>query len=144
MDTTTTEPISLERWPTAPDGLPTLPDDPRWHERYVGRVSLTGPAPTRANASPLSPDFGRSLDTLQKAREWLVNPHNWHSSTLFKLKWDGLLCTVNAADGERLWRDPWDMDLPWCVVLGQRNIRSGRIEKGDAVNEQEATAQEEP
>jgi len=82
-------------------------------------------APT--NVEPLSEDFGRNLDTLEKARLWLTNHHNWHSSNLFILKWNGLLCTVSREHGQRLLVEHWDDGLPWAVLYGQRQIRSGRV-----------------
>ena len=78
------------------------------------------------NVQTLSEDFGRNLDTLEKARLWLTNPHNWHDSRLFILKWDGLLCTVNREHGARLIQETWDDGLPWSVVYTQKQIRLGR------------------
>ena len=104
----------------------------------------TGVEPT--NTEPLSEDFGRNLDTLEKARLWLTNPHNWHESRLFTLKWDGLLCTVMREHGERLIQEPWDNGLPWAAVYGQRALRAARL-AGSGSNEpstaQEPTSDEE-
>jgi len=83
--------------------------------------------PTKQNTLPLPESFGRNLDTLEKARLWLINPHNWHGGSLFILKWNGLLCTVMKEHGERLLREPEDMGLPWCAVYGQKERRK----KGD-------------
>ena len=90
--------------------------------------------PTKLNTAPLHESFGRNLDTLEKARLWLTNPHNWHNGTLFILKWDGLLCTVMKEQGERLIRQPHDQGLPWCVVSGQRH-RKTKAGKGEKVEE---------
>jgi hypothetical protein len=81
---------------------------------------------TRDNTEPLPESFGRNLDTLEKARLWLTNPHNWHSSHLFILKWNGLIPTVDAEHGRRLIAEPWDDGLPWAAVYGQMEVRSGR------------------
>lgn len=88
-----------------------------------------------AKAEPLSEDFGRNLDTIEKARTWLVNPHNWHESRLFVLKWNGLLCTVMREHGERLIREPEDNGLPWAVMYGQRQIREGRAGASGSLGE---------
>ena len=86
------------------------------------------------NVEPLSEDFGRNLDTLEKARLWLTNPHNWHESRLYTLKWNGLLCTVSREHGRRLVEEPWDNGLPWAVVYGQRQIREGRTATSGSVD----------
>lgn len=92
------------------------------------------------NIEPLSEDFGRNLDTLEKARLWLTNPHNWHDSRLFILKWDGLLCTVMREHGERLIREPSDNGLPWAAVYGQRALRAARL--AGSGSSEPSTAQE--
>lgn len=105
------------------------PQDPRWEAYYAARIPYEGPIPTKHDTKPLPESFGRNLDTLEKARLWLTNPHNWHSSKLFILKWNGLLPTVSEEHGKRLIREHWDSGLPWCVVYGQRNRRT-RGERG--------------
>ena len=75
---------------------------------------------------PLPEEFGRNLDTLERARQWLSNPHNWHTSKLYILRWNGLLCTVQDERAKRMIAEPWDDGLPWAAVYGQREIRSGR------------------
>jgi hypothetical protein len=90
--------------------------------------------PTKQNTKPLPESFGRNLDTLEKARLWLINPHNWHSGTLFILKWDGLLCTVMKEHGEKLIKNPEDMGLPWCVVTTQKQRRH-KGERGESMEE---------
>ena len=82
------------------------------------------------NTKPLPEEFGRNLDTLEKARLWLTNPNNWHESRLYILKWDGLRCTVSRDHGERLRREPWDDGLPWAAMHGQKRRRasSGSLE----------------
>lgn len=97
---------------------------------------------TRENTKPLPEQFGRNLDTLEKARLWLTNPHNWHTSKLFILKWSGLLCTVNEEYGRRLVDEPGDDGLPWCVVHGQKQRRM-RGEAGEPMEEPEAIPLEE-
>lgn len=101
---------------------------------------------TPTNVEPLSEDFGRNLDTLEKARLWLTNPCNWHPSSLFILKWNGLLCTVSKEHGQRLLDEPWDNGLPWAAMYGQHQIRAGRAEgsgSSDRYSEQEPASDEE-
>jgi len=86
--------------------------------------------PKRDKPEPMPEDFGRNLDTLEKARLWLTNPHNWHKSELYILKWNGLLPTVSESHGRRLTVETWDDGLPWCVVTKQRDIRAGRVASG--------------
>ena len=96
------------------------------------RIPRDGPAPSKSNTEPLPESFGRNLDTIAKARQWLCNPHNWHHSNLFILKWNGLLCTVDRRHGERVWRETWDDGLPWAVCYEQkrRRIRDSGPEEG--------------
>jgi hypothetical protein len=107
----------------------------------------TGPTKvTPTNVEPLSEDFGRNLDTLEKARLWLTNPHNWHQSSLFIMKWNGLLCSVSREHGQRLLAEPWDDGLPWAAVYGQRQIREGRAAasgSNEPSSEQEHVSEEE-
>jgi len=105
------------------------PEDPRWREYYADRQYYEGPMPTTQNTEPLPADFGRELDTLEKARLWLTNPHNWHETRIHILKWDGLLCTVNREHGERLIREPWDIGLPFAAASEQR-LRRARNQQG--------------
>ena len=95
------------------------------------------------NVEPLSEDFGRNLDTLEKARLWLTNPHNWHSSRLFVLKWDGLNVTISETHGLRLIREPWDMGLPWCVVMTQKK-RKAKKDRGESMEDEQSPSGEEP
>ena len=125
MSDTDAAAVTEEKW---------APDDPRWEEQYKDRIPYDGPVPTKHDTKPLPDAFGRSLDTLEKARQWLTNPHNWHESRLFILRWDGLLCTVNKEHGQRLVRERWDTGLPWCAVYEQRKRRS-RGERGEAMEE---------
>ena len=74
----------------------------------------------------LSDDFGRNLDTIAKARQWLTNPHNWFRGTLFILKWDGLLPTICERHGQRLIDEPHDDGLPIVVVCHQWDLRNGK------------------
>lgn len=74
------------------------------------------------------------LDTIAGARAWLTDPRNWHESLLFILKWDGLVPTVMRRHGERLLREPWDDDLPWCVVY-ERNRRRKKRDRGEPMED---------
>lgn len=86
---------------------------------------------------PLPVEFGKRLDTVERAREWLTNPHNWHESNMMILRWDGNLCTVCRRHGERLIREPWDNGLPEVVVREQMRLKSGgKAEKYDFENSQ--------
>ena len=91
---------------------------------------------------PLSEEFGRNLDTIEKARLWLTNPNNWHESSLYILKWNGLLCTVQREHGERLTREPWDDGLPWAAVYGQKRRRASSGSLG-TYDEQELTSDQD-
>jgi len=92
--------------------------------------------PTKQNTQPLPEKFGRNLDTLEKARQWLINPHNWHGGSLFILKWDGLLCTVMKEHGIKLIKNPADLGLPWCVVQAQIK-RKNKSDKGESMDDLE-------
>ena len=91
---------------------------------YEDRIERPQGETNRKFVDPLPESFGRSLDTLEKARQWLTNPHNWHESTLFIIRWNGLIPTVSRKHGMRLQREWWDDGLPWCVVTEQRSRRS--------------------
>jgi hypothetical protein len=91
--------------------------------------------PTTNSTQPLPEQFGRNLDTLEKARLWLTNPHNWHESKLFILRWNGLLCTVNREHGARLIREAWDDGIPWAAVTEQRRRRA-KGEQGEPLEEE--------
>jgi hypothetical protein len=95
---------------------------------------ITEQQPTKENTKPLPEAFGRNLDTLEKARLWLTNPHNWHSSSLFILKWDGLIPTVDVVHAKLLLDNPQDDGLPWCVVFGQAKRRE-RGARGEQMEE---------
>ncbi len=101
---------------------------------YLDEGQVVKEPPTKRNTDPLPESFGRNLDTLEKARLWLTNPHNWHTSKLFILKWNGLLCTVNEEHGRRLIEETWDDGLPWCVAYGQERRRR-RGEAGEEMEE---------
>lgn len=90
--------------------------------------------PTKQNTAPLPETFGRNLDTLEKARLWLLNPHNWHGGTLFILKWNGLLCTVMRRHAERMMENPEDDGLAWCVVKEQQK-RKRKDERGESMED---------
>lgn len=115
-------------------------DDARWEAHYARRVPYEGPLPTRLNTQPLPESFGRSLDTMEKARLWLTNPHNWHDTNHFVLKWNGLSCTVNKRHGKRLIMEPWDNGLPWCAVYEQQRRRNKNA-AGEPLEEAGTTAE---
>lgn len=100
---------------------------------YEERIPYDGPLPTKQNTQPLSPEFGRELITLERARQWLTNPHNWHDSRLFVLHWNGLLCTINKEHAARIIREWWDDGLPWaaCYQQRRRKLRGDRNESMD-------------
>lgn len=79
--------------------------------------------PKKEEVEPLPEEFGKNLNTLEKARKWLTNPHNWHDTEFFVIKWEGLLCTINKRHGQRLIDEPWDDGLPKVVVLDQIRIK---------------------
>jgi len=72
-------------------------------------------------------EYGRNLDTIDRARAWLTDQRNWFSGQMFIVKWDGLTPTVCASHGEKLIREYWDDGLPSVVVIHQRNVRSGAV-----------------
>ena len=96
----------------------------------------TEQTPTRKNTQPLPESFGRNLDTLEKARLWLTNPHNWHTGKLFILRWDGLIPTIMEDHARNLIKNPQDDGLPWCVVFGQGKRRERGV-RGEPMEEQE-------
>jgi hypothetical protein len=97
---------------------------------------------TTQNIKPMPESFGRNLDTLEKARLWLTNPHNWHIGKLFILKWNGLLPTVMEEHGRRLIENPQDDGLPWCVVYEQRK-RKAKNARGEQMEDPEVPQTEE-
>jgi hypothetical protein len=84
----------------------------------------------------LPDEFGRKLDTLEKARRWLTNPHNWFVGNLYVLKWDGVFPKVRADHGMRLIEETWDWDLCGVVVRQQKRIREGMPVEVDSVVEE--------
>lgn len=114
-----------------------MPDATQLGVPHEDRVERPQGETNKKLVNPLPDSFGRSLDTLEKARLWLTNPHNWHESRLFILKWNGLLPTISREHGMRLQREWWDDGLPWCVVYEQRKRRT-RTERGEAMEEPEA------
>lgn len=101
----------------------------------VGMTDKVGPsnAVTKDTVQKLSEEFGRNLDTVPKARQWLTNPHNWHEGQMFIIKWDGLLCTVSRTHGQRLIDEPHDSGLPEVVVREQYRLKKGgKQERDDA------------
>lgn len=102
-------------------------------------VDISGESTAKQNVQveKLSDDFGRNLDTIAKARKWLTNPYNWHDGNIFIIKWDGLLCTVSRAHGQRLVDEPWDNGLPEVVVREQIRIRQGGKQEKDDIGAEE-------
>ena len=90
-------------------------------------VDVTAPSAfvSKKNSPILSEDFGKNLDTVQKARTWLTNPHNWHESHMSIIRWNGLLCTVNKEIAIQLLDNPQDNSLPEVVVREQIRLRKG-------------------
>jgi hypothetical protein len=91
-------------------------------------VESDGPAkffPTKENTPPLSEEFGRNLDTIAKARQWLTNPHNWLDQNSFVVKWDGLIVKIAKHHGVRLFEETHDNGLPEVVVREQIRLRRG-------------------
>lgn len=87
-------------------------------------MKLDPPPKDKVKALPAT--FGENLGTPERARQWLTNPHNWHDTHLYILRWDGYLPTINRDEGLRLLREPWDMGLPEVTVWLQRELRAGR------------------
>lgn len=73
---------------------------------------------------PLPESLGYNLDTIEKARQWLINPQNWFKSELFILRWEGLIPKISERHGRRLIAEPWDDGLPWTVVYEQKKLRA--------------------
>jgi hypothetical protein len=117
----------------------------RMHEGLDGPSGLTivesGEAAIEAAATKLPESFGRNLDTLEKARLWLTNPHNWHSSRMFIIKWNGLVPSINEGHARRLMTETWDDGLPWSVVYEQRRRKAKGI-RGESIEEDQAPAEE--
>jgi hypothetical protein len=105
------------------------------------RLYREDPLPSKHNTVPFSIEDMPNLDTIEGARTWLLNPHNWFRGTLFILKWEGLVPTVAQSHAETLWREPWNDDLPWCVVASRRMKRlqaaKGQPEGGETKDERE-------
>lgn len=97
------------------------------------------PAPVPA---PLPHEMGYDLDTIEKARTWLTHPQNWFRSTLFVLRWDGLVPSVSEHHGRRLLAEPWDNGLPQVVVMMQRKKRMGTKDPEETETEDDATQEE--
>ncbi len=97
------------------------------------------PTPSKFNTPKLSEDFGRNLDTVEKARQWLTNPHNWHDGQIIVVKWTGLLCTLSKDRGLRLFKETWDNGLPEVIVREQIRLRKGgKQEDVEPIQKEEA------
>ena len=103
--------------------------EPDEAERIAGQVIV--------QTEKLSEEFGRNLDTVVKARQWLTNPYNWHDSNMWIVRWDGLLPTVSRTHGKRLINEPNDNGLPEVIVREQRNIRMGHKDKEECLTSSE-------
>jgi hypothetical protein len=124
----------------------SIPDDGRPPLAVVDYLDGNTQASASVSADevpPLPESFGRNLDTITKARQWLTNPHNWFESELFILKWDGLLPRISRKHGMRLRTETWDDGLPWCAVFEQKQRRTKK-ERGEALEESESGPSGEP
>ena len=74
---------------------------------------------------PLPEEFGRNLDTVERARKWLTNPHNWFEGRVFILRWEGLVPKISSYHGQRLAHEVWDNGIPWVVVREQLRLKRG-------------------
>lgn len=91
---------------------------------------------------PLPEGFGYNLDTVAKARQWLTHPQNWFKSTLFIIKWDGLVPRIAEHHGQRLVNEPLDNGLAEVVVTEQRKRRAKKS-RGEDLEEKEKVQQDE-
>lgn len=90
-----------------------------------GEASKITMFPTKANTEKLPDEFGKNLDTVSKAYQWLTNPHNWHDGNMFILRWDGLLCTINRTFAHHLLNGTDGQGIPEVVVREQMRLRRG-------------------
>lgn len=88
---------------------------------------------SKKTVQPLPDSFGKSLDTVERARQWLTNPHNWHHPGVFIIKWNGLVPTVDEVHGRQLLAEPWDNSLPAVVVSQQQRRRERGCDDDEAV-----------
>lgn len=102
--------------------------------KFVDSDAVTAVKPS---LDTLSQEFGRNLDTVQKARIWLTNPKNWHPGQIYILKWDGLICSISERHGRRLLNEPWDNGIPEVVVQEQYRLKRGGFKDVDAIGEVE-------
>lgn len=91
----------------------------------------------KGNTPKLPDDFGRELETAERARKWLTNPHNWHEGNIFVIKWNGLLCSVSRSHGMRLIDEPWDNGLPEVVAREQIRLRRGGKNNDEIISVEE-------
>jgi hypothetical protein len=118
----------------------------RMHEGLGGPSDLkivedVGAVAAEATVARMPESFGRNLDTLEKARLWLTNPHNWHSSRMFIIKWNGLVPSINEGHARRLMAETWDDGLPWSVVYEQRRRKAKGI-RGEPIEEEQVQVEE--
>jgi hypothetical protein len=86
------------------------------------------PVVAKKEPEPLPISFGRNLGTVERAREWLSNPHNWFESELFILRWDGIVPYISRRAAQGMIERTWDDGLPWVAVWKQNELRSGKKE----------------
>jgi hypothetical protein len=69
-------------------------------------------------------EFGRNLDTVEKARRWLTHPKNWRKTQLFIIIWDGSIPYISERHGQKMIDEPWDDSLTQVVVIGQHRLKN--------------------
>lgn len=89
--------------------------------------------PKKEEVEKLSEDFGRNLDTIAKARQWLTNPHNWHKSDMYVIKWDGLLTTINRRHAIEMLNSVNDNFLVEVVIREQMRLKRGGKKYDDEI-----------
>lgn len=81
--------------------------------------------PKKEDVEPLPLELGKKITTIEEARRWLTNPHNWFEGRIYILKWNGPIPTISRYHGEKLIREPHDDGILRAVVLEQRRLRNG-------------------
>lgn len=72
--------------------------------------------------------YGKNLDTVAKARAWLMDRRNWFKGQMWIIRWDGLTPTITEKHGQELLDNPDDDGLPEVVIRHQQDVRSGAKE----------------
>jgi len=106
-------------------------------QRKLNLIDIIEETLKAPEAETLSDDFGRNLDTIEKARRWITNPKNWHRSDIQTIRWNGLLCTISDTHGRRLLREPWDNGYPWVIMIQQMRIKKGWKVQNEAFSDEE-------